>query len=102
MQSAIVDPERLDCPLIIIFEVKLKAETAGAIDVVKQNFADAPEVRQCYYANGETNFVLIIVMRDMGEYAALPQRLFFSNDTIPKFKTFVTMGRAKINLSIDI
>lgn len=102
MQSAIVDPARLDRPLTIIVEVELKAETGGTIDVVKQCFADAPEVQQCYYVTGETDFVLIILVSDMAEYEALTQRLFFSNDTIRKFKTFVTMDRTKVSLSIDI
>ena len=102
MQSAIVDPARLGRPLTIVVEVELKAETGGAIDVVKQSFADAPEVQQCYYVTGETDFVLIILVRDMAEYEALTQRLFFSNDTIRKFKTFVTMDRTKVSLSVDI
>ncbi|MEP3947049.1 Lrp/AsnC family transcriptional regulator [Ascidiaceihabitans sp.] len=101
-QSAIVDPARLGRPLTIIVEVELKAETGGAIDLVKQSFADAPEVQQCYYVTGETDFILIIVVRDMSKYEALTQRLFFSNDTIRKFKTFVTMDRTKVSLSVDI
>ena len=102
MQSAIADPARLGRPLTIVVEVELKAETGGAIDVVKQSFADAPEVQQCYYVTGESDFILIILVRDMAEYEALTQQLFFSNDTIRKFKTFVTMDRTKVSLSVNI
>ena len=102
MQSAIADPARLGRPLTIVVEVELKAETGGAIDVVKQSFADAPEVQQCYYVTGESDFILIILVRDMAEYEALTDRLGFSNDTIRKFKTFVTMDRTKVSLSVNI
>ena len=102
MQSAIADPARLGRPLTIVVEVELKAETGGAIDVVKQSFADAPEVQQCYYVTGESDFILVILVRDMAEYEALTERLFFSNDTIRKFKTFVTMDRTKVSLSVNI
>ncbi|MEP4195220.1 MAG: Lrp/AsnC family transcriptional regulator [Aliishimia sp.] len=101
-QNAIVDPARLDRALTIVVEVELNVETGGAIDRVKQSFVDAPEVQQCYYVTGEADFVLIIIVQDMSEYEALTQRLFFSNETIKKFKTFVTMDRTKVGLQINI
>ncbi len=101
-QHAIIDPARLNRALTIIVEVELNVETGGAIDRVKQSFAEAPEVQQCYYVTGEADFVLIIIVQDMSEYEALTQRLFFSNETIKKFKTFVTMDRTKVSLQIDI
>ena len=101
-QTATVDPTRFGPALTIVVQVELNVETGGAIDVVKQSFIDAPEVQQCYYVTGEADFVLIILVQDMSEYEALTQRLFFSNETIKKFKTFVTMDRTKVSLEIDI
>ncbi len=101
-QSAIINPMRLNRALTIVVEVELNVETGGAIDLVKQSFVDAPEVQQCYYVTGEADFMLIIIVQDMSEYEALTQRLFFSNETIKKFKTFVTMDRTKVSLQIDI
>ncbi|MEP0961818.1 MAG: Lrp/AsnC family transcriptional regulator [Roseobacter sp.] len=101
-QAAIIDPTCFGPALTIVVEVELKVETGGAIDLVKQSFIDAPQVQQCYCVTGEADFVLIIIVRDMSEYEALTQRLFFSNETIKKFKTFVTMDRTKVSLQIDI
>jgi DNA-binding Lrp family transcriptional regulator len=101
-QTATVDPTRFGPALTIVVQVELNVETGGAIDVVKQSFIDAPEIQQCYYVTGEADFVLIILVQDMSEYEALTQRLFFSNETIKKFKTFVTMDRTKVSLEIDI
>ncbi|RBW58651.1 Lrp/AsnC family transcriptional regulator [Ruegeria sp. A3M17] len=101
-QTATVDPAGFGPALTIVVQVELKVETGGAIDLVKQSFIDAPEVQQCYYVTGEADFVLIILVQDMSEYEALTQRLFFSNETIKKFKTFVTMDRTKVSLEIDI
>ena len=101
-QTATVDPASFRPALTIVVQVELNVETGGAIDVVKQSFIDAPEVQQCYYVTGEADFVLIILVQDMSEYEALTQRLFFSNETIKKFKTFVTMDRTKVSLEIDI
>jgi DNA-binding Lrp family transcriptional regulator len=101
-QTATVDPAGFGPALTIVVQVELNVETGGAIDVVKQSFIDAPEIQQCYYVTGEADFVLIILVQDMSEYEALTQRLFFSNKTIKKFKTFVTMDRTKVSLEIDI
>lgn len=101
-QTATVDPTRFGPALTIVVQVELNVETGGAIDLIKQSFIDAPEIQQCYYVTGEADFVLIILVQDMSEYEALTQRLFFSNETIKKFKTFVTMDRTKVSLEIDI
>lgn len=101
-QTATVDPARFGSALTVVVQVELNVETGGAIEQVKQSFVDAPEVQQCYYVTGEADFVLIILVQDMSEYEALTQRLFFSNETIKKFKTFVTMDRTKVSLEIDI
>ena len=101
-QTATVDPAGFGPALTIVVQVELNVETGEAIDMIKQSFVDAPEVQQCYYVTGEADFVLIILVQDMSEYEALTQRLFFSNETIKKFKTFVTMDRTKVSLEIDI
>ncbi len=101
-QTATLDPAGFGPALTIVVQVELNVETGGAIDLVKQSFIDAPEIQQCYYVTGEADFVLIILVQDMSEYEALTQRLFFSNETIKMFKTFVTMDRTKVSLEIDI
>ncbi|MCV0423952.1 MAG: Lrp/AsnC family transcriptional regulator [Roseibium sp.] len=101
-QTAILDPGRVGLPLTILVEVELKVETGGEIDVVKQSFLEAPEIQQAYYVTGEVDFVLIVVVSDMAEYEKLTQRLFFGNENIKKFRTFVTMDRTKATLDVNI
>ena len=101
-QVALVDPASVGLPLTIAVEVELKTETGGKIDDIKRQFLNAPEIQQCYYVTGETDFVLIVVVGSMVEYEALTKRLFFSNEDIKKFKTFVTMDRTKVNMSLNI
>lgn len=101
-QVALVDPASVGLPLTIAVEVELKTETGGKIDDIKRQFLNAPEIQQCYYVTGETDFVLIVVVGSMVEYEAFTKRLFFSNEDIMKFKTFVTMDRTKVNMSLNI
>ncbi|WP_108881951.1 Lrp/AsnC ligand binding domain-containing protein [Anderseniella sp. Alg231-50] len=101
-QVARLDPASVGLPLTIVVEVELKTETGGKIDDIKRQFLNAPEIQQCYYVTGEIDFVLIVIVGSMVEYEELTQRLFFGNEDIRKFKTFVTMDRTKANMSLNI
>jgi DNA-binding Lrp family transcriptional regulator len=101
-QTAILDPASVGLPLTIVVEVELIVETGGHIDKIKQDFLSAEEVQQCYYVTGEVDFVLIVIVRDMGEYEKLTRKLFFGNDNIRKFKTFVAMDRTKTSTALNI
>ncbi len=101
-QAAQIDPKTVGLPLTIVVEVELREETAGRIDEIKRSFQEAPEIQQCYYVTGEVDFILIVIVGDMSEYENLTQRMFFPNENIRKFRTFVTMDRTKCSLSLNI
>ncbi|MDA7423193.1 Lrp/AsnC family transcriptional regulator [Thalassococcus lentus] len=101
-QTVQINPKSVGLPLTIVVEVELQAETAGKIDKIKRSFQDAPEIQQCYYVTGEADFVLIVVVGDMSEYESLTQRLFFPNENIRKFRTFVSMDRTKVSMQLNI
>lgn len=101
-QMAQVDPKAVGLPLTIVVEVALKSEAAGRTEEIKRIFRDAQEVQQCYYVTGEVDFVLIVMVGDMEEYEDLTHRLFFANENIEKFKSFVAMDRTKATMRVNI
>ena len=100
--SAIVDPAAVGRPLTIFVAVEVESDRADRIDRVKRRFAEAPEVQQCYYVTGETDFMLVVTVATMSDYEALTRRLFFADDNVRRFKTFVTMDRVKMGLSVPV
>lgn len=100
-QVAVIEPGAVGLPLTIVVEVELKTESGGKIDEIKTEFLDAPEIQQCYYVTGETDFFLILLVGDMAEYETVTQRLFFGNENIRKFRTFVVMDRTKTSTSLN-
>lgn len=101
-QAAIIDPFAVGLALTILVEVELKTETGGKIDDIKRAFRTVPEIQQCYYVTGEVDFILVIVVGSMTEYEALTQRLFFDNDNVRKFRTFVCMDRTKSGMALNV
>lgn len=99
---AMIDPLRVGQPITIFVEVEVISETEELIDAAKREFAAMPEVQQCYYVTGEADFVLVVVAPSMGDYEALTRRLFFGNNNVKRFRTFVAMDRVKVGLTVPL
>lgn len=101
-QVAVLDPAALGQMLTIFVEVSLDSEKVADVDAAKRAFRAAPEVQQCYYVTGEADFVLVVVVPTMATYEALTRRLFFDNPNVRRFRTFVTMDRVKVGLTVPV
>ncbi|MDX1124389.1 AsnC family transcriptional regulator [Sinorhizobium medicae] len=100
--AAIVDPMAIGQSVTIFVEVEVISETAAQIEEAKMAFASEPEIQQCYYVTGEADFILVIIVPTMGDYEALTRRLFFGNNNVKRFRTFVAMDRVKVGLNIPV
>jgi DNA-binding Lrp family transcriptional regulator len=78
--------------------VEVVSETAEQIERAKREFAACTEIQQCYYVTGKADFVLVVP--SMADYEALTRRLFFGNNNVKRFRTFVAMDRIKVGLSV--
>jgi DNA-binding Lrp family transcriptional regulator len=100
--AAEVEPAAVGYPLTIIAGVETESERVDLLDEMKQAFASCPEVQQCYYVTGDWDFILIFTVNHMEHYTALTRQLFFENNNVKRFKTFVSMSRVKVGLSLPI
>lgn len=99
---AIVEPAALGPSVTVIVEVAVICESSDQIESVKQTFSARPEVQQCYYVTGEANFVLVVNVSSMADYEAFTRQMFFGRNSVKRFRSFVTMDRVKIGLSVPI
>jgi len=99
---AVIDPATVGHPITIFVEVEMESERADLIDTAKREFTAAPEVQQCYYVTGEADFILIMLVPTMAAYETVTRRLFFGNNNVKRFRTFVAMDRVKVGLAVPI
>lgn len=99
---AVVDPASVGQSITIFVEVEVISETAEQIESAKRAFAATPEIQQCYYVTGEADFVLVVVVPTMADYEALARRLFFGNNNVKRFRTFVAMDRVKVTSELPM
>ncbi|MEY8829885.1 Lrp/AsnC family transcriptional regulator [Sedimentitalea sp. XS_ASV28] len=97
-----IDPDAVGLTLTIFVEVELVSETPKDIDAAKSRFRDAPEVQQCHYVTGDTDFMLIVVVESMVAYEAFTRRMFFQDGNVRKFRTFVSMDTVKTGVALNI
>ncbi|MDK8434371.1 MULTISPECIES: Lrp/AsnC family transcriptional regulator [unclassified Brevibacterium] len=97
-----VAPEKLGRPVRVIAQVAVESEQLEKLDALRSALTARPEVQQCYYVAGEWDFILILIVRDMGEYTALTRELFFGNDNVRRFSTHVVMDAAKVGLTVAL
>ncbi|WP_419870792.1 Lrp/AsnC family transcriptional regulator [Chryseobacterium sp. CT-SW4] len=99
---SVVDIEKLTHSITVFVEVFLESEKIELIDYAKSVFTSTPEVQQCYYVTGESDFILIIVVPSMKDYERLSRQIFYSNPNIKHFKTSVAMDITKSGLEIPL
>jgi DNA-binding Lrp family transcriptional regulator len=99
---AIVDPVALGHPITIFVEVEVISETAEQIEDAKREFAAVPEIQLCYYVTGEADFMMLVTVPSMTAYEVLSKRLFFGNNNVKRFRTFVAMDCIKAGLEVPI
>lgn len=99
---AVVDPTQAGQPVTAIVDVAIEREQLPLLDELKRHFRAAPEVQQCYYVTGESDFVLVINAASMSDYEDVTRRLFFSQKNIRSFRTRVVMDAVKVSLQVPI
>ncbi|MGV3553588.1 Lrp/AsnC family transcriptional regulator [Rhizobium sp.] len=99
---AVVDPDAVGQSITIFVDVEVFSETSEQIESAKREFAATPEIQQCYYVTGEADFILVVVVPAMADYEALTRRLFFGNNNVKRFRTFVAMDRVKVGLGVPV
>jgi len=99
---AVIDPLLVGQAITLLVEVEMASERKQVLDAAKRSFAAAEEVQQCYYVTGEADFVLVVTVRSMADYEVLTKRLFFANNNVKRFRTFVAMDRVKVGLTVPL
>ena len=77
-------------------------ERPADLDRFRDRMKAAPEVMQCYYITGNSDFLMILSASDMADYEAFTRRNFFAEENIMKFRTSVVMDRVKTGFSIPV
>ncbi len=100
--TSVLNSQKLGNLITICVTVAMENEKIESIDEAKFLFKSCPEVQQCYYVTGDTDFILIVVVPSMHYYEQLCRRLFFANSNIKRFRSFIATDLVKIGSNITL
>ena len=99
---AILDPAVIGQTMSFVIAVELERERADMLDAFRRAAREDPNVQQCYYVTGSTDFVLIVTARDMADFELFTRRLLFDNANVRRFTTNVVLSRDKVGISLPV
>jgi Lrp/AsnC family transcriptional regulator, leucine-responsive regulatory protein len=96
---AILSPDKLQ-PILghgltAIVEVTLTQQSDEVLRAFEARIAPESTVQQCYRVSPGPDFVLIVHVRDMGQYHALVHRVFTQDAQVRNVKAFFSILRSK-------
>lgn len=97
---AVVDPASLDREVTVVVEVEVENERSDLLGKVRDLLAAAPEVQQCYYVTGDTDFVLVVTAKSVAEYNAFMNRMQLECANIKRYRSLIVMDRVKVGLDV--
>jgi DNA-binding Lrp family transcriptional regulator len=101
-EIAALAPKPLGVGVCAVVMVDLEREGAADLDRFKLRIATHPEVQQCYYVTGQSDFVLVVLAADLETYEAFTRRALLSDPNVKSFTTHVALERVKVGLSVPI
>jgi DNA-binding Lrp family transcriptional regulator len=103
-QVAILNPaplaEEFGEGLHAILEVTLDRQSAQDLDAFEARAVADTEVSQCWRVSAGPDFVLVVLVGDMGGYQQLVDRLLGVQANVRNVKTFFAVRRAKCNPAV--
>ncbi len=101
-EIAVLDAAVTGKRITLIVQITLNKGRGHAVDGFKARMRGLPEVQQCFYTMGDSDFVLIVTAKDVADYEAFTRRAFFDDATIAHFKTTIAMDTVKSGLDVPL
>jgi Lrp/AsnC family transcriptional regulator, leucine-responsive regulatory protein len=101
-EIADIDPAKVGLPVTVIVHVDIEKETLHYIDAFKAQMRARPEVQQCWYTTGITDFILVVRVESMAAYEQFTRDALVGLDNVARFTSYVVLGEVKAGLGLSL
>ncbi len=99
---AAIDPTKMGYTIIVFAMVSLKSQAEEDLQAFEDHVQGLPEVRECYMLNGEIDFMLKVVAKDLQEFQKFLTSHLTSAPNVASVKTSLTIRSAKHEPGVPI
>ncbi len=101
-EIAQLDPAAVGLPVTVVVHVDIERETLRHIDAFKAAMRARPEVQQCWYTTGLTDFIVVVRVASMAAYEQFTRDALVSHDNVARFTSYVVLGEVKSGLALSL
>ena len=101
-ESAILDPQKLGLGITAIVGVELERDRLDQIEAFKRKARHHPQVTNFYCIAGDSDFIMIVMAKDMAGYEAFTHEFFFADKNVRKFRTSIVVSTEKATLELPV
>ncbi len=96
------DPAQLGFPITVFAMVSLRSQAEHDLAAFETHVAGIPEVRECHMLNGEIDFILKIVARDIESFQRILTTQLTAAPNVAGVKSSFTVRTAKSEPGVPI
>jgi DNA-binding Lrp family transcriptional regulator len=97
-----LDAGQLGFGITVFAMVSLRSQAESDLEAFEAHIAALPEVRECYMLNGEIDFILKIVARDLQGFQRFLTSQLTSAPNVSSVKTSLTIRRSKHAVGVPV
>lgn len=97
-----LDAVSLGFGITVFAMVSLRSQAESDLEAFESHVSALPEVRECYMLNGEIDFILKIVARDLQSFQRFLTSRLTSAPNVSSVKTSLTIRRSKNAVGVPI
>ncbi|HTH27011.1 MAG TPA: Lrp/AsnC family transcriptional regulator [Sphingobium sp.] len=90
-----IDPQALGYTITVFVMVSLRSQAEADLRAFEEHVAGLPEVRECHMLNGEIDFILKVVARDLQSFQRFLTSCLTPAPNVASVKTSLTIRTSK-------
>lgn len=92
---AAIDPAKMGYTITVFAMVSLKSQAEVDLQAFEDHVQKLPEIRECYMLNGEIDFILKVVAKDLQQFQSFLTSQLTAAPNVASVKTSLTIRSAK-------
>jgi len=94
--------QALDWPITVFAMVSLKSQAEADLKAFEAHVAALPQIRECHMLNGEIDFILKLVARDLPSFQEFLTTQLTSAPNVASVKTSLTIRTSKALIGVPV
>jgi Lrp/AsnC family transcriptional regulator, leucine-responsive regulatory protein len=99
---SLVNPLKVGRPLIGLINITLEKQRDDLLTHFERKMLEQPEVMQCYFVSGDTDYLVIVHVTDMNHFDEFARRVFAKEPNIRKYRSNFCLNRIKYDTMVHL